>query len=86
MDKEKVKENLCFYDLRNPDGVKDNNDLLAVAISRFDVKQEDIYKINGVIRKHIEGSGSGFYVNIEDEKNHIRSTLYDIMKIALNGI
>ena len=62
------------------------NDLLAVAISRFDVKQEDIYKINGVIRKHIEGSGSGFYVNIEDEKNHIRSTLYDIMKIALNGI
>ena len=65
---------------------QNGNDLLAVVISRFDVKQQDIYKINGIIRKHIEDASSGFYTNSEDEKNHIRWTLYDIVEVALNGL
>jgi len=65
---------------------QNGNDLLAVIISRFDVKQQDIYAINGIIRKHIEDASSGGYTNIEDEKNHIRGTLYDIVNIALNGL
>lgn len=58
---------------------------IADVMSRFDVKQQDIYKINGIVREHIETASSGFYTNIEDEKNHIRSTLYEIVEVALNG-
>jgi hypothetical protein len=58
---------------------------IADVMSRFNVKQEDIYKINGIIRKHIEDATSSFYSNIEDEKNHIRNTLYEIVNVAYNG-
>ena len=65
---------------------ENGNDLLDIVINRFDIKQQDIYKINGIIRKHIKDASSGFYTNSEDEKNHIRWTLYDIVEVALNGL
>ena len=58
---------------------------IADVMSRFDVKQQDVYTINSIVRKHIEDASSGFYTNIEDEKNHIRNTLYQIVNVAYNG-
>jgi diketogulonate reductase-like aldo/keto reductase len=54
-------------------------------INRFDLKQDDIFEIYNIAKKHIEELNYGF-ANIEDEKNQIRNSLSEILNIVLNGL
>lgn len=60
--------------------------MLMTVADRFDVTQQDIFKINEIVTQHIQDASDGFYANSEDEKNHIRKTLCDIVRVAYSGV
>ncbi len=54
-------------------------------MQRLNKKVEIKDKEDSVTVVEIEDASSSFYTNEEDEKNHIRNTLYDIVEVAFNG-